>query len=104
MPLKSRSVRTTSLNNVARGWEGEPLAAKSATPTRALETPSPVPVLNQSCAEAGAVPKSPMEPQMNTDRYRYRRECIFVERSGSRGIMLLLPERYCAVLNMQTSP
>ena len=59
MPLKSRSVRTTSLNKRGqrlrcRGCR----AAKSATATRGFETPRPVPVLNQSCAAAGCAAAS----------------------------------------------
>src|SRR5450631_2450992 len=60
MPLKSRSLRTTSLNKVASEGVDALREAKSATATRGLATPNPVPVRNQSCAaeDAGST-KSP---------------------------------------------
>jgi hypothetical protein len=48
------------------------LAAKSATATRAFETPRPVPVLNQSWADTGKAKKKLMQAQMNTDKHGYK--------------------------------
>src|SRR5207302_192495 len=52
MPLKSRSLRTTSLKSAAREVEASLREAKSATATFGLLTPKPVPVRNQSWAAA----------------------------------------------------
>src|ERR1700733_4619599 len=72
MPLKSRSLRTTSLKSEAVMAEAPLREARSATATVGLLTPRPVPVRNQSCAAAGAAhckaPSMDSSPRMATAR------------------------------------